>query len=245
MEKGTNDRTDYIKRKLKEVQIGITDRQLEQFEQYFELLITANKVMNLTAVTEFEEVVSRHFLDSVLLAKYQDLSSVQNLIDVGTGAGFPGIPLKILFPQLSVTLLDSLGKRIAFLRNVVDNLGLEESKGTVRLIHGRAEDLGRDPDHREKYDLCLSRAVANLSVLSEYCTPFVKTGGLFVSYKSGEIEEELEAAKPAIKKLGCKTRRVEKFSLDGAGRSLIFIERVGRLSEKYPRKAGIPSRQPL
>lgn len=238
-------KTDYIKKRFEEEQIKVTDRQAEQFDEYFELLAKKNKVMNLTAVTEFEEVVGRHFLDSVMLTRYYDLFSVRNLIDVGTGAGFPGIPIKILFPQISVTLLDSLGKRVAFLRDVVDNLGLEEEKGTIKLIHGRAEDLGRDPDHREKYDLCLSRAVANLSTLSEYCTPFIRTGGFFVSYKSGEMEEELEAAKSAIKELGCRTRKVEKFSLDGAGRSLIFVERIGKLSKKYPRKAGIPSKQPM
>ena len=162
-------------------------------------------------------------------------------MDVGTGAGFPGIPLKILYPQISVTLLDSLHKRIGFLQQAVDNLGLTD----VELIHGRAEDVGRDPRHREGYDLCVSRAVANLSTLSEYCTPFVKTGGSFVSYKSGSPEEELEQAKPAIRKLGCRTKRVEKFSLGDAGRSLIFIERLEHLGKQYPRKAGLPSRSPL
>ena len=232
---------DYIKEKFKEMKIELSDLQVEQFERYYELLVETNKVMNLTAVTEFEEVVSRHFLDSVLVTKYYDFAAVRNFIDVGTGAGFPGIPIKIMYPHLSVTLLDSLGKRVAFLKKVVDNLGLEE----MELIHGRAEDFGRNPDYRGKYEVCLSRAVANLSTLSEYCTPFLKTDRIFVSYKSGEIEEELAEAKAAIKKLGCKIRKVEKFTLDGAGRSLIFIERTERLSSKYPRKAGIPAKQPL
>lgn len=240
-----DERQDLIKERFKGAGIEITDRQAEQFEVYYEMLVKTNKVMNLTAVTEFEEVVGRHFLDSVLVTKYYDFAGVGNFIDVGTGAGFPGIPIKILYPQISVTLLDSLGKRVAFLSKVVDHLGLNGEGAGVELIHGRAEDLGRDPDHRGRYDICLSRAVANLSTLSEYCTPFLKIGGRFVSYKSGEIEEELETAKPAIKKLGCKTRAVEKFILDGAGRSLIFIERKAELSAKYPRKAGIPAKAPL
>ncbi len=240
-----DERQDLIKERFKGAGIEITDRQAEQFEVYYEMLVETNKVMNLTAVTEFEEVVGRHFLDSVLVTKYYDFAGVGNFIDVGTGAGFPGIPIKILYPQISVTLLDSLGKRVAFLSNVVDNLALKKNGESMELIHGRAEDFGRDPRYREQYDLCLSRAVANLSTLSEYCTPFVKTGGVFVSYKSGEMEEELETAKPAIKELGCKTRAVEKFTLDGAGRSLIFIERIEKLSGRYPRKAGIPAKQPL
>lgn len=232
---------DYIREAFEKEQIKITERQAEQFEQYYKYLVETNKVMNLTAVTEFEEVVSRHFLDSAMVIRYHDFSKVQTFIDVGTGAGFPGIPIKILYPQISITLLDSLGKRLIFLEKVVDNLELN----AVKLVHGRAEDFGRNPEYRESYDVCLSRAVANLSTLCEYCTPFIKKHGFFVSYKSGEIEKELEAAKVAIKILGCKTRKVEKFSLDGAGRSLIFLERIEKLSAKYPRKAGIPSRQPL
>ena len=138
---------DYIKEKFKEMKIELSDLQVEQFERYYELLVETNKVMNLTAVTEFEEVVSRHFLDSVLVTKYYDFAAVRNFIDVGTGAGFPGIPIKIMYPHLSVTLLDSLGKRVAFLKKVVDNLGLEQ----MELIHGRAEDFGRNPDYRGKY----------------------------------------------------------------------------------------------
>lgn len=231
----------YIKKKFLEEEIEITGRQAGQFKDYYEILVETNKVMNLTAVTEFKEVVSRHFLDSAMAVKYYDFSTVHNFIDVGTGAGFPGIPIKILYPQISATLLDSLGKRLTFLKKIVDNLNLDR----VELVHGRAEDFGRNPDYREKYDLCFSRAVANLSTLSEYCVPFIKRGGTFLAYKSGEMEEELEKAKPAIKKLGCKTGRVERFSLGDAGRSLIFIERTEKLSKKYPRKAGVPSRQPL
>ena len=232
---------EYIIQKFSEKEIPLTESQAEQFEAYYELLVETNKVMNLTAITEFEDVIEKHFLDSAVISVFYDLASVKRLMDVGTGAGFPGIPLKILYPQISVTLLDSLHKRIGFLQQAVDNLGLTD----VELIHGRAEDVGRDPRHREGYDLCVSRAVANLSTLSEYCTPFVKIGGSFVSYKSGSPEEELEQAKPAIRKLGCRTKRVEKFSLGDAGRSLIFIERLEHLGKQYPRKAGLPSRSPL
>lgn len=236
-----SDNAEHIKKRFKENQIEITDNQAEQFVKYYELLVETNKVMNLTAITEFEEVVSKHFLDSVMVTKYYDFSDVQNFIDVGTGAGFPGIPIKILYPQISITLLDSLGKRLTFLKKIVDNLNLEK----ITLVHGRAEDLGRDSGHREVYDLCLSRAVANLSVLSEYCTPFIKKKGCFVSYKSGEVDEELKMAESAINELSCKIKRIEKFFLNDAGRSLIFIEKITKISNKYPRKAGIPARKPL
>ena len=219
----------------------LSQEQAEQFQNYYEMLVETNKVMNLTAITEFEEVVDKHFVDSALSSRYFPFDQVKNVIDVGTGAGFPGIPLKILYPHLSMTLLDSLGKRVKFLQTVVDNLSLTD----MNLIHGRAEDFGRDPEYRERYDVCVSRAVANLSTLSEYCTPFVKVGGAFLSYKSGNVDEELEAAKPAIKILGCKTKKVERFSLDEAGRSLVWIEKKEKLQKKYPRKAGVPSKQPL
>lgn len=231
----------YIKEQFLRSGMSLTDGQAAQFEAYYELLAETNKVMNLTAITEFEEVVDKHFVDSALPSRYFDFSSVHKLIDIGTGAGFPGIPLKILYPQMNVTLLDSLCKRIIFLQKVVDNLELSE----VKLIHGRAEEFGRDMKYREQYDVSVSRAVANLSTLAEYCTPFVKVGGVFLSYKSETVDEELEKAKPAIKLLGCKTKKVEKFSLKEAGRSLIWIERLEKLQKKYPRKAGIPAKQPL
>ena len=163
------------------------------------------------------------------------------MIDVGTGAGFPGIPLKILYPQLQVVLLDSLRKRVDFLQGIVDNLKL----CSVEAVHGRAEEIGRDARFRESFDVCVSRAVANLSTLSEYCTPFLKTGGVFISYKSGTADEEAEKAAGAIKKLGCRRMKTEKYSLGEAGRSLIFIERAERLGSQYPRKAGIPAKKPL
>lgn len=174
----------------------------------------------------------------------KDLSQKEySIIDVGTGAGFPGIPLKIAYPNLKITLLDSLNKRVKFLQNVIDELGLNNIEG----MHGRAEDYGLNTKYREKYDLCVSRAVANLSTLSEYCLPFVKVGGSFISYKSGTIEEEVKQAKGAIKILGGKIQEVLKFSLEEAEaeRSFIVIEKKDRISAKYPRKAGMPSKDPL
>ena len=232
---------EYIIQRFSEASFSLTDVQAEQFLEYYRRLIETNRVMNLTAITEFEDVVEKHFLDSVLAARYFDFSSAQSLIDVGTGAGFPGIPLKILYPQLQVVLLDSLRKRVDFLREIVDNLKL----CSVEAVHGRAEEIGRDARFRESFDVCVSRAVANLSTLSEYCTPFLKTGGVFISYKSGTADEEAEKAAGAIKKLGCRRVKTEKYSLGEAGRSLIFIERAERLGSQYPRKAGIPAKKPL
>lgn len=232
---------EYIIQRFSEASFSLTDVQAEQFLEYYRRLIETNRVMNLTAITEFEDVVEKHFLDSVLAARYFDFSSAQSLIDVGTGAGFPGIPLKILYPQLQVVLLDSLRKRVDFLQEIVDNLKL----CSVEAVHERAEEIGRDARFRESFDVCVSRAVANLSTLSEYCTPFLKTGGVFISYKSGTADEEAEKAAGAIKKLGCRRMKTEKYSLGEAGRSLIFIERAERLGSQYPRKAGIPAKKPL
>ena len=229
--------------RLKEIGLSLTDRQYEQFDQYYDILVEWNKVMNLTGITEYEEVNEKHFLDSLSIVKSCDMTKVSSLIDVGTGAGFPGIPLKIVFPEIKVVLLDSLNKRIRFLNEVIAKLGLNG----IETIHGRAEDFAKKADYREKFDLCVSRAVANLATLSEYCLPFVKTRGFFISYKSGEVEEELKAAKRAVSILGGEIERVEKFSLPGGDdlRSLVVIRKVKATPEKYPRKAGLPSKEPL
>lgn len=232
-----------LKEKVSTLGIELTDKQVEQFIQYFEILVEWNKVMNLTGITEYEEVVEKHFVDSLSLVNVLNLQTRETVIDIGTGAGFPGIPLKIAFPHLKITLLDSLNKRIKFLNTVIDTLGLEN----IETIHGRAEDFAKQTEYREQYDLCVSRAVANLSTLSEYCLPYVKVGGMFVPYKSGEIDEEVKNASKAISILGGKNIDTVKFQLPGTdiGRSFVKIEKVKNTAKKYPRKAGLPSKEPL
>lgn len=223
------------------ISITLTETQLEQFRIYYEMLVEKNKVMNLTGITEWNEVLEKHFLDSISLIRAIDLSQELTVMDMGTGAGFPGIPLKIAFPNLKVTLADSLNKRVLFLQEVINVLKLEG----IEAIHGRAEDLARDKKYREQYDLSVSRAVANLSTLSEYCLPFVKIGGQFISYKSGEIDEEVIACKSAVFLLGGKIKDTVKFELGESGRSFIIIDKVNGTPKTYPRKAGTPSKKPL
>ena len=226
---------------MKSIGIELTDSQLNAFETYYDMLIDRNKVMNLTAITEFDEVMDKHFLDSVYLFRSIKLEADYKLIDIGTGAGFPGIPLKIVFPELKITLLDSLNKRVGFLNDVIEELNLNN----IEAIHGRAEDIARNKAYRASYDIAVSRAVANLSTLSEYCLPFVKIGGKFVSYKSGDCADEVDNAKAAIHLLGGKINKIDEFSYSNNSRSFIVIDKVMNTSNKYPRKAGLPSKKPL
>ena len=229
--------------KVGELSISLNEKQVEQFIKFYELLVEWNKVMNLTGITEYNEVVEKHFVDSLSIVKAVDIANVDSVIDIGTGAGFPGIPLKIAFPHLKITLLDSLNKRIKFLNAVIEELGLED----ISTIHGRAEDFAKQDAYREKYDLCVSRAVANLSTLSEYCLPYVKINGMFVPYKSGDIEEELNNSKKAVQILGGKIEDTFKFELPGTdiGRSFVKIKKIKNTGKKFPRKAGLPSKEPL
>ena len=228
---------------LETLGIRLTDVQKRQFDRYYELLIEWNRVMNLTGITEYDEVNLKHFTDSLTIVRIKDMENVSTLIDVGTGAGFPGIPIKIAFPYIKVTLLDSLNKRIKFLNQVVEELDLED----VVTLHGRAEDYAKKEEYRAQFDLCASRAVANLSTLSEYCLPFIKKGGCFVSYKSADSDEEIQQSEKALDILGGKIEKVDKFVLPGSdmGRALVMIEKVKNTPRKYPRKAGVPSKEPL
>ena len=236
-----NCNTEKFRQGLYNLKLELTEKQIEQFLKYYEMLIEKNKVMNLTAITEYDEVIEKHFLDSISLCQVYDLSKPVKILDMGTGAGFPGMPLKIAFPEIEITLADSLNKRIKFLNEVVAELRLEK----VTTIHARAEELARNKEHRENYDLVVSRAVANLSTLGEYCIPFVKMSGNFISYKSGEIEEEVDAAGKAIKILGGQIKDVYKFDLSDQKRSFVTIEKIKTTPKTYPRKAGTPSKEPL
>lgn len=235
--------TTQFEKDLKQLDIILTDFQIEQFMVYYEMLEEWNQVMNLTAITEYNDVLKKHFIDSLSLCKAYDTSKNITCIDVGTGAGFPGLALKIAYPNMKVTLLDSLQKRIQFLDAVIQKLDLLD----IETVHGRAEDYAKPGMLREKFDLCVSRAVANLSTLSEYCLPFVKKGGYFISYKSEKISDEMKAAENAISILGGKVKNQIEFMLPDSDiyRNLFVIVKKNDTPNKYPRKAGLPSKEPL
>ena len=227
------------------IQLGIelSALQLDQFIRYYEMLVKWNEVMNLTAVIEYNKVLKKHFVDSASLVRAYNPKESENMIDIGTGAGFPGLVLKIVFPKMRITLLDSLNKRIQFLNAVTEELNLQG----ISVLHGRAEDFARKEQMRENFDLCVSRAVANLSTLSEYCIPFVKPGGKFVSYKSEKVLEEVAAAQNALKMLGGKIVKQVSFYLPDSDiyRNLVVIEKIKETPKKFPRKAGLPGKEPL
>lgn len=225
-----------------EIGIDISGRQLDQFQIFYDLLMEKNKVMNLTAIIDKKDVVTKHFIDSIALLKYISLNDL-SVIDVGTGAGFPGIPLAIMSPNTDFLLLDSLNKRLKFIEEVITDCKLDN----VSLIHARAEDGGRDNNLREQFDICVSRAVANMSTLLEYCSPFVKKGGQFISYKSGDILDEITSSKKAQNILSCQYKKLIQFDLleSDIHRSFVFFDKVDILSKKYPRQAGKAKRDPL
>lgn len=225
----------------KQINVDINEEQANKFYKYMELLLEWNEKMNLTAITEPDEVILKHFIDSITVEKY--INKEAKIIDVGTGAGFPGIPLSIIRNDLNITLMDSLNKRIKFLDEVVEKNNLIN----VDTVHSRAEELARNTDYREKFDVATSRAVASLNVLLEYMVPFVKVGGYCICMKGSNVDEELDNAKKALDVLNCKVEKVERFNLPGSdyGRNIIIIKKIGETSKKYPRKPGTPAKEPL
>ncbi|CAM4434836.1 16S rRNA (guanine(527)-N(7))-methyltransferase RsmG [Paenibacillus typhae] len=228
---------------LQEKGIELSSRQLEQFELYYQELVSWNEKMNLTGITERDQVYTKHFYDSLSLAFYVDLTQVNSLADIGSGAGFPGIPLKICFPHIKLTIVDSLSKRISFLQHICDTLGLSG----VQLIHGRAEDVARQFVHRDAYDVVTARAVARLSLLNEFCLPFTRKDGIFAAMKGNDPAEELNEAGRSLKELRAELKKVESFSLpvEESARHIVMIRKTGATPAKYPRKAGMPAKAPL
>mgnify|MGYP001168818786 CR=1 FL=1 len=235
--------THHFSEQLQQHHIDVTDVMLEQFETYYQELISWNERMNLTGITEREQVYMKHFFDSASLAFFLDMPAFRSVADIGSGAGFPSIPLKILFPHLQVTIIDSLNKRIQFLNHLISALGLKY----VDAVHARAEEAGRLAHHREKYDLVTARAVARLNVLNEFCLPFAKVGGYFAAMKGTNPQEEIDAALYSTNLLGGKMQQVHAFRLpiDQSERHIIVIEKVKQTPKAYPRKPGMPLKQPL
>ena len=228
---------------LSQYGISLSDDQIKQLDTYYEMMIETNKTLNLTAITEFDEVIVKHYIDSVTVVRDIDMSGKKSVIDVGTGAGFPGMVLKIIFPELIITLFDSLQKRLNFLEEVISALGLNG----ISTYHGRAEEAGHISSMREQYDICVSRAVANLPVLCELCLPFVKEGGIFVAYKSDKGSSEVEASGHALSVLNSSVVKEDEFTLPDSDmvRNLVIISKDGLCPKAYPRKPGTPSKKPL
>lgn len=227
----------------KELEIKISDDQIKAFERYYELLVHWNSFMNLTGITDHREVIVKHFFDSLTCLKAEIKFENAKILDIGTGAGFPGMPIKIFVPSVQMNLMDSLNKRINFLKEVCTDLNISD----VNFFHGRAEDYGQNSQHREKYDIVISRAVADLGVLGEYALPFIKVGGHFIAEKSSNSLEEIERSKSAIKILGGKVENIVEVKVPGDERInfIVIIKKINKTPAKYPRKAGTPTKNPL
>lgn len=233
---------DYLEKAAREVQIALSELQLQKFQIFYDVLIETNKSLNLTAITEEREVVQKHFLDSILLSNYIDFRG-KKVVDVGTGAGFPGIPLAILYPDAKFVLMDSLNKKLKFIDMACERCHIEN----VETVHGRAEDIGKSQDYREKFDYCVSRAVAPLPTLLELCIPLCKMKGQFISYKSELLNEELGKSEFAMKELNCTLKGRYDYTIPDTDfyRVLAVFEKQGKTKMKYPRQAGTPKRNPL
>ena len=221
--------------------LEITDQQAGQLCRYYDMLVEKNKVMNLTRITDFEDFIRKHLVDSLELIRSFNMENVDKVLDLGSGVGFPGLPLKIVYPHIDIIMVDSVGKKTDFINEVIAALDIRNAKA----VHFRAEDMARDRKYREQFDLCTSRAVARLATLCEYCLPFVKVGGTFAAYKSGESDEEIEEAAKAIRVLGGSTERRDDFDEYDMKRTILQIRKVKPVPALYPRKAGTPSKKPI
>ena len=228
---------------LSHMKIQHDEYTIKKFYGYMDGILSWNEKINLTAITDHDEFLVKHFIDSLICCNYHEFKSAKNIVDVGTGAGFPGVPLAIVSPEKNFVLLDSLNKRLKIVNQLCNDVGINN----VKTVHGRAEDLARQKEYREKFDLCVSRAVANLPVLLEYCLPFIKVGGYLMGYKGPEIYSENDISKNAVNKLGGTVLEIRNANLDGFGidHNIILIKKLKSTPSKFPRKAGIPSKEPL
>lgn len=231
----------FLEESFEKLNIPFDNSVIEMFEQYMDGILEWNKKINLTAITDREEFISKHFVDSVLSYNFREYIDADSIIDIGTGAGFPGIPLAIVSPDKKFVLADSLNKRLKVINELASKIGIDN----IETVHGRAEELARNKKYREAFDLCISRAVANLAVLCEYCLPFIKVGGHLLAYKGPDAEEEVKMAEKAIKILGGKLIEIVSVDLDGYDHNIVVIEKINKTPYKYPRKAGTPGKEPI
>lgn len=226
---------------LEKLNIPFDESVIKSFEEYMDGILEWNEKINLTAITDKNEFISKHFIDSILGYNFEEYTNADSVIDIGTGAGFPGVPLAIVSPDKSFVLADSLNKRLKAINDLTSKIGIDN----VETVHGRAEELAKNKHYRESFDICVSRAVANLAVLAEYCLPFIRTGGYLLAYKGPDAEDEVKKAEKAIKVLGGKFKRIESVNLDGYNHNIVVIEKIKNTPAKYPRKAGTPSKEPI